>query len=678
MIGLERSQKNGNLLLSEKNQAALDRRFSNLKIMITSREADRREDILFRQGRGQFHVSSSGHEPIHLLADLIEGDDHIYCHYRDRALMLALGIPLYETALGFFAKADSSSGGRQLVNHFSHKRFNVMSSATPTGLQCLPAAGSAWAFKLKNKRNLAICCLGDASTRQGEFFEALAFAIQENLPLIFVIEDNGYGISTSTETLNPVRLGIIPQDRLVIMNGHDLQNLQLQLGVLFDDVRSGKGPKVAWIKLDRLAPHTASDDHSKYRTADELAKIQLRDPIHLEKEFLVDAGVLTNEEFEQISAQIRAEVKTIYEQAEQAADPDPSAIGKDVFAKVTAKLVKPVPPFSYSEPQWTMATAWNHALNHLLKEMPQTILFGEDIADPKGGVFGLTKGLSTCYPDRVFNSPLAEATIVGLASGLAMGNFLPIFELQFADFVGPAFNQIVNQIATLRWRSKGEFQCPMVLYAPCGSYIANGGPWHSQTNEGWFAHAPGLKVCMPSNANDAANALYAAATGQDPVVILLPKNQFQVSSAYDRECNAFSERARILKAGDHVTIAAWGNCVNLSMQTAEVLQHQNIHCEIVDLLSIVPCDWETLHRSVQKTGRLVVVQEDNKTCSFGQAIISEICSKRETWENLYSPPQLVSRPDVHIGFNRILEQSVLPQVENIIDAANIVLGRRHG
>ncbi|MCB9990722.1 MAG: transketolase [Rhodospirillales bacterium] len=646
--------------------------------MMLSREADRREDILFKQGRGQFHVSSSGHETLALFAPYIEKEDHLYCHYRDRALLLALGVPLYQAALGFFARAESSSGGRQLVNHFCYKPLNIISGATPCALQCLPATGAAWAFKMQEKKNISFCFVGDASTRQGEFFEAVAFAIQEQLPVIFVVEDNGYGISTPTENMSPVHLGLMPEKYLCQIDGRNVETMDSNIGRIIADVRSGKGPKVLWLSLDRLTPHTASDDHTKYRSQQELEEISLRDPVLVEKQRLINDQLLLEDDLSQLEKDIELYVKQSYARAEAAALPDPEDVTDDIISdfKETRNIQKRIPFSPYPQDTWTMAEAWNHALNEILKNNEKALVFGEDVADPKGGVFGLTKGLSSGYQGRVINSPLAEATIAGLASGLSISGYLPIFELQFADFIGPAFNQIVNQIATLRWRSKGQYKCPLILYAPCGSYIANGGPWHSQTNESWFAHAPGLKVFMPSTPDDAANILIDAASGEDPVLILLPKNLFFVRAPNNtKDClPIYSERAKIKRSGEHITIVSWGNCVGFALEAARRLDQERISCEVIDLCAITPCDWQAVHESVRKTGRLIVVQEDNKTCSFGQSIMSEICSDFETWESLYSSPQLVSRPDIHIGFNPVLEQAVLPNVDDIIMAARLVTG----
>lgn len=652
-------------------------RISLLEAMIASREADIREDILFRQSRGQFHVASAGHEAVAGLVRLMRPEDWIYSHYRDRALMLARGVSLYEIALAYFAKSQSSSGGRQMVSHFSSKALNIASSATPTGLQCLPAAGTAWGMKQRGKDNVVFCFIGDASTRQGEFMEAVAFAVQERLPIAFVVEDNGYGISTPTARLTPLGLGLLSPDLIYAADGRNPLRLVNDVSGLIADVRNGKGPKILWLHLDRLSSHTASDDHAKYRKPDELHAMSLRDPITLTQDALLAEGGISQEEISDIRARIKLEVKEAYLAAEMAREPDQACVTDHIHSSIAAhkdRQVLNMEGFAAETAEWTMAAAVNRTLDVLLRENRNVLMLGEDIEDPKGGVFGLTKGLSSRYPGRVINSPLAEATIAGTASGLAMMGYLPIFELQFVDFIGPAFNQIVNQIATLRWRSAGEFKCPLVLYAPCGSYIEGGGPWHSQTNESWLAHAPGIKVFMPSNANDAARLLYSAAYGEDPVIILLPKNQFQKRVGIERERHIHAERARIKRAGDHLTLVAWGNCVDLALTAAKELDMENISVEVLDLCSLVPCDWSAIYNSVMKTGRLVVIQEDNKTCSFGQAILSEICMARSSWGRLHSPPQLVSRGDVHIGFNRTLEKSVLPSVADIVRCAKSTMG----
>jgi 2-oxoisovalerate dehydrogenase E1 component len=296
------------------------------------------------------------------------------------------------------------------------------------------------------------------------------------------------------------------------------------------------------------------------------------------------------------------------------------------------------------------------------------------VEDPKGGVFGLTKGLSSRYAGRVINSPLAEATIAGLASGLCQKGFFPIFELQFIDFVGTAFNQIANQIATLRWRTNGGYKCPMIIYAPCGGYISGGGPWHSQTNESWFAHIPGLKIYMPSDANDVSDMLHSAAYGDDPVLFLLPKNLFQKKFPLRDAVQFHLEKPAIRNHGQDVTVVTWGNCVDVACAAANAAGELNISVDLFDIRSIVPCDLTAIKQSVMKTGRLVIVHEDNKTCSFGHHVIGEIVSDPSVFSEMYHAPVLVSRDDVLIPFNRKQELSVLPDADDVVFAIKKVMG----
>jgi 2-oxoisovalerate dehydrogenase E1 component len=310
--------------------------------------------------------------------------------------------------------------------------------------------------------------------------------------------------------------------------------------------------------------------------------------------------------------------------------------------------------------------AVNDTLRDLLRDDERTLIFGEDVEDRKGGVFGLTKGLSTMFPGRVVNSPLAEATIAGTAAGLAIAGWKPIFELQFIDFVGPAFNQIVNQIATLRWRSAGAWECPLILMAPCGGFFSGGGPWHTQTNESWFAHAPGIRVVMPSTPGDAAALLRAAAAGRDPVLFMIPKHLLRQRHSDAAGAPAAIGRAAIRRQGEHVTVVAWGNCVDIAMEAARTAAPRGVSAEVIDLRSIVPCDWDTINASVRCTHRLVVVQEDARTASIGQASVAEVTM--QCWKSLACPPILIARPDVHVPFEPALWQSLLPSQASVLDA----------
>lgn len=645
-----------------------------LNLMLLSRESDKREHIMFKQGRGTFHLPSAGHEAMGALAYATLPDDLIYPYYRDRALMLARGTSPFQLALDYLGKRNSSSGGRQMSSHFSDHENNMVSCATPTGLQCLPAAGSAWGFKLSGKSNVVICCIGDAATRQGEFYEALCFSLQENLPIIFVVEDNDYGVSTATKNMTPYNIKGLSKEHCQNVDGRDPEAiLDAAIGAI-NKARSGQGPTVLWCSLDRLMSHTSSDDQRLYRASEEIQAMVARDPIlKLYQKLLLNGGITEQEWYKQ-SESTRETVRSIYEAAEREEDPDVLDAKTHIFSSIPPALHS----FTLQEgTSWNMANAITASLEHLLDTNKRIVLFGEDIEDPKGGVFGLTKTLSKQFPKRVFNSPLAEATICGVAPGLSLVGYIPIFELQFIDFVGPAFNQIVNQIATLRWRTMGHYTCPLVILAPCGGYLGCGGPWHSQTNESWFAHAPGLRIMMPSTPQDAADIICAAALGDDPTLVLLPKNLFRKKFDTLQPISLYPGQAKLCHAGDDVTIVAWGNCVDIALSTIEALDALGISPEIIDICSIVPCDVRTIAISVRKTGRLVILQEDNKTCSFGQSLISDLTSDMDVWNALKAPPQLICRDDVHIGFHAKLERAVLPNSNTLIQSIAELMGVPH-
>lgn len=636
-----------------------------LELMALSREADKREAILFRQGRAKFQLPGAGHEAMAALAFALEKDDIVYPYYRDKALMLARGTSLEQLALDYFAKESSTSGGRQMASHFCDRDANMMSCGTPTGMQCLPAAGTAWSIRLSGKKQVVVCCIGEASTRQGEFYEALCFAFQEKLPIVFVVEDNAYGISTATKNMTPYALDALSKSRTRFVDGRDPEAVFSEAVEAVDDARHSSCPSVLWVELDRLMSHTSSDDHRIYRPKAELDMIERRDPLTLWAQRLQSEGIVSEEQWETKHEELRERVCEIYEAAEQAQAPDISNVTQHIFSGARLKpQASPLP----AEHDKSMAEAVNLTLRHLLAHHEKVILFGEDIADPKGGVFGLTKGLSTHFPGRVFNSPLAEATICGVAAGLSLtGDHVPVFELQFIDFIGTAFNQLVNQIATLRWRTMGRYACPMVILAPCGAYLGCGGPWHSQTNEAWLAHAPGLKVAMPSSPGDAAEIICAAAYGEDPTIVLLPKNQFFKRRMRMEPPTLHPEQPRIRRKGNDVTIAAWGNCCEIALDAAEHVNEFGLNAEVIDLRYLAPLDVSAVSASVARTGRLLVVQEDARTCSLGQAVIAECMARPEVWKALKAPPQLISRGDVHIGYHPDLENAVLPHVEDVVN-----------
>lgn len=632
-----------------------------LRLMMMSREGDRREAILLRQSKGWFHVGGTGHECLGALAMHLNQDDYIYPYYRDRSIMLTRGMTNYSLALAYFAKRESSSGGRQMPGHYSSRALNVAAVSTPTGANLIPAAGTAWGMQLQGKDNVVIATFGDAAMRQGEFYEAWAFAVQENLPLIMVLEDNKYGISTPTDKFMPLNLeGVVGREKVIKIDARHFDNVFETGGEIIAKARRGEGPTLLWCDLDRLAPHTSSDDHRVYRSQEDIDAMMLRDPIKLLADQLIAAGQLTQEKFEEMQEEIMVEIRDDYDRAEQAEDPRAEELFKDCWGDEVAATKPPI-----EAGPLTMVDAINKTFDKALENDPNVVFFGEDIEDPKGGVFGMTKGLTDKFPKQVFNAPLAEATIIGVGVGLTALGMKPVFEMQFVDFICPAWNQIVTNLSTTRWRSFGDWKTPMVVYAPYGAYFGGGSLWHSQSNEGWLAHVPGLKIAIPSTPEDAAGLFWTAIHSDDPCFVLVPKHVFRIRREVGSVEPVPFGKARTVREGSDVTIVGWGNTVHLAEEAAD---KSGVSCEIIDLRSIAPCDYEAVAASVEKTGRLVVVQEDTRTCGFGQALISEITSKTEWFNCFLAAPQLCSRPDVHIGFHPAYEFAALASVEDVVKA----------
>jgi 2-oxoisovalerate dehydrogenase E1 component len=633
--------------------------------MLLSREGDRREGILLRQSRGWFQVSGMGHEALAAIAYVLKDEDYIFPYYRDRAMMLARGMSNYDLALAYFAKRDSSSGGRQMPGHYSSKELNVFSVCTPTGGSLLPACGTAWTLKLAGTDGVCVATIGDAASRQGEFFEAVAYAIQEKLPVIFVVEDNKYGISTPTGKFLPFHLGMIQEEHIVQVDGRYVDKVHEVARTAVEKARRGEGPTIIWADLDRLSSHTSSDDHRVYRDLQDIAEMDGRDPIKLLAEEMIASGELDQATWQKMQDEIVAEVDADYIKAEKEADPRADEVFLHAWGEDKPAEAPPIQPG-----RMTMVSAINQTFRKALENDNKVVFFGEDIEDPKGGVFGLTKGLSEAFPNQVFNSPLAEATIVGAAVGMAAHGWKPVFEVQFIDFIPPAWNQVMTNLSTLRWRSFGDWTSPCVIYAPYGAYLPGGSLWHSQANEAYLAHTPGLKIAIPSTPQDAAGLFWTAINGDDPVFILIPKHIFRKQTDVQNVEPVPFGKARMVKEGSDVTIVSWGNCLEVAEEAAA---KSGVSCEIIDLRSIVPCDYETVTASVEKTGRLIVIQEDTKTCGFGQSVISEMTSVPERFNLFLSPPQLVSRDDVHIGYNPIYEYAALPDTERVLEAIRVVM-----
>jgi 2-oxoisovalerate dehydrogenase E1 component len=643
-----------------------------LTTILESRHADLREQNLNRQGKGHFHVSGMGHEALAAVSIQMEPDDYIVSYYRDRGLVLGRGMTTRQLGLEYFAKRNTGSGGRQMPSHYSNADLHIWSVPTPTGSQLLPACGIAWGIQLDGKKNLVVTTVGDAATRQGDFFEALCFAKEKKLPMLFLVEDNGYGISMPTRKNNPLALKVLEPDNWRRIEGQDVQQVYDATAGAFEKIRAGGGPFFFWIRMERLSSHTSSDDQKLYRSAEELETLEKSDPVKCWKDQLIQEGVIAAEEFAKLDNDVKERIRREYAEAEKAEDPSPNELLANV-TKLPPKVNKEVlPPGKYR-----IGDTVNKTLRVGLEEDPRRMIFGEDIEDPKGGVFRLTQKLSTEFPKQVFNSPLAESTILGIACGLAAYGKRPVFELQFIDFIYPGFNQLVTNISTLRWRSFGNWKCPTVIYAPYGAYLPGGSLWHSQANESVLAHYPGLNIVIPSTPADAAGLLWTAMQSEDPVIFLIPKHLLWAEHQYTEPIRAVPlGEAYKLHDGSDLTLVAWGNTVEKSLEALDKIGNK-ISVELIDLRSIVPWDRSAIEKSIRKTRRLVVVQEDTENCSVGQMLISHVTSIPDLWNEMISPPILVSKANVIIGYNPIYEYAALPDVERIVSAIERSVQTRH-
>ena len=634
-----------------------------LLTMLESRHGDLREESLNRQGKGHFHVSGRGHEALAAIGAQLRSSDFLVPYYRDRGLCMGRGLTTRHMALEYFAKRDSASRGRMMPSHYSSRELNIVSVPTPTGAQLLPACGIAWGLQLDQKDGVVVTCVGDAATRQGDFYEALSFALEKKLPVLVVVEDNAYGISTPTRETNPLAIEVLNKAQWQMVDGSDAGAVHAATQTAIAALREGRGPVFLWVKLERLSSHTSSDDQTLYRSKEDLAALEQADPLRALKDRMIKDGELTEKEFEKLDAELKEKVRKDYAAAEKAENPR--------VDELMLETVGPSPDLNeelFKPGKYRMGDLINRTLRAGLDADPGRIIFGEDVEDPKGGVFRLTQKLSTDFPEQVFNSPLAESTIIGLAGGLALYGRRPVFEIQFIDFIYPGFNQLVSNLANLRWRANGEWKVPAVIYAPSGAYLPGGGLWHSQANESVFAHFPGINVVVPSTPEDAAGLLWTAMHAEDLVLFLVPKHMLWAEKETAGPVVSIPlGTARRCLTGDDITLVAWGNTMEKSYEAIAGLKGE-VGVDLIDLRSIVPWDKATIEASVRATGRLIVVQEDTENCSVGQMIITHVMSQPDLWAAMKAPPVLVSKGNVMIGYNPIYEYAALPDVPRITDA----------
>ncbi len=648
--------------------------------MVTARRLDEKMNTLIRQGKSFFHIACSGHESTQLAAscNLKSGEDWAYPYYRDAALTLGLGVTSKDHLLGFLArKDDPASGGRQLPQHFGDKDLRIVSQSSPTGSQYLQAVGTAKTRKWEGKKEVVYVSSGEGTTSQGEFHEALNWASREKLPVIFHVEDNEYAISvhiseqTSGGSVYSMVSGYQNLARYNI-DGTDFFEANLAFQKAVDRARKGKGPTVIISNVVRLFPHSSSDDQRKYRLEEDLVTDKKRDPILKFEAACIEAKSISQKEFEKIQNEVNALIDKEAEWAEAQDHPDPETALDFNYAHT------PFPeetPFNEISDKVVLVDAINHALSEEMERNDKIVIFGEDVADPKGGVFTATRGLTNKFgKDRVFNSPLAEASIVGTAIGMACAGWKAVTEIQFADYIWPAMMQIRNELASMRYRSNNMWSCPVVMRVPVGGYI-HGGLCHSQSIDSYFMHMPGIRIAYPSNAADAKGLLKSACRMDDPVIFMehkgLYRQGFAATPEPDEDYILPFGKANVVQEGEVLTIITWGAMVQKSIEAVKKEEIGEGIVEIVDMRTLNPLDEDAIAVSVKKTGKVLVVHEDNLTNGPGGEIAAIIADRY--FEDLDGPVKRVASADSHVPFNWFLEDEVLPQTQNIQTALKDLL-----
>jgi len=692
------------------------------QLMFLSRAVDDREILLKRQQKIFFQISAAGHEALQLGAALAlrPGYDWFFPYYRDRTLCLALGITPYDMMLqAVGAAGDPASGGRQMPTHWSSRSLHIVSTSSATATQLLHAVGCAEAGRYFSRHpesaikapgdyrefrdvefygdEVVLACVGEGSTSQGEFWEALNTASNEKLPVIFCIEDNGYAISVPVEVNTPggniSRLvANFPNFHFAEIDGNDPLASLRAFEQAAAHCRAGCGPALVHGHCVRLYSHSLSDDDKLYRSAAEREADALCDPIARMRSRLVADGILTAAEMEQLEHDVVREAAEAAERALHAQLPAEESITTHVYSEdldpTRAAFATEQPDLASEESgakaaAHTMADLINSCLRNEMRRDERIVIFGEDVADAsrkealneakgKGGVFKLTAGLQAEFgSERVFNSPLAEANIVGRAVGYALRGMKPVVEIQFFDYIWPAMHQIRNELALLRWRSNGTWGAPVVMRVPIGGYLTGGSIYHSQSGESIFTHLPGLRVVFPSNALDANGLLRTAIRCDDPVLFLEHKRLYR--ETYGRAAYPGPEfaipfgKAKIVRPGSHLTLVTYGALVPRALQAAHRAERLHaIDVEILDLRTLNPYDWEAIAASVRKTNRVIVAHEDMLSWGYGAELAARIAD--ELFDDLDAPVRRIGSMDTFVAYQPKLEDAILPQPDTILNA----------
>jgi 2-oxoisovalerate dehydrogenase E1 component len=678
------------------------------RTMVTSRRIDDREISLKRQNKIYFQISGAGHEAIGVAVaeHCRAAHDWFYFYYRDRAFALSLGqTPLDHLLQAVGAAQDPASGGRQMPSHFSDVRYNIANSSSPTGTQFLQAVGAAEAgLRIRQsdalrsviegfeEDEIVVVTTGDGTTSEGEFWESLNTACNLKLPVVYVVEDNGYAISVPVEvqtaggSISKLVRGF-PDLHIVECDGTDVVETYRAAGEAVRWARERQGPALLHAHCVRPYSHSMSDDERMYRTEEEREAQDARCPLRRTRALLIEGGIATAEHLDALEAEIETEIAAVADEALEYPQPGTDTVLRHLYSEDRNPTL---PEFDtedtpvYEEDRLlTTVDLLNACMRDELARDPRIVVFGEDVADAsrpdalgqvkgKGGVFKVTHGLQAAFgSNRVYNSPLAEANIVGRAIGMATRGMRPVVEIQFFDYIWPAMMQLRDELAMLRYRSNGTYAAPVVVRVTYGGYLKGGGPYHSQTGESIFAHTPGLHVAMPATAEDANGLLRTAIRCDDPVLFLEHKHLYR--QVYNKGRNPGPDfmipfgKAKVVREGPDITVVTCGALVKRSLDAAKIVAEQHgIEVEIIDLRTVQPFDMERIARSVKKTGKVIVAHEDSMSWGIGSEIAARIADELFPW--LDGPVRRVASLDTWVAYAPQLEQVILPQTQDVVDA----------
>jgi 2-oxoisovalerate dehydrogenase E1 component len=672
--------------------------------MLLSRKIDDKEIQIKNQSKSFFQISGAGHEAVLVAAarQLRPGVDWLFPYYRDRALCLTIGFtPLEMFLASVGAKDDPANAGRQMPSHWGHRRLNIPSQSSCVGTHCLHAVGAAEAGVIYSRvpeieeraarfdqNEIAYISIGEGGTSEGEFWESLNTAATKQLPVLYLVEDNGYAISVPVDVQTPGGdisrvLDGFPGLRTLRCDGTDYLASYRTMREAVQHVRGRKGPALVHATVTRPYSHSFSDDEKLYKTPGERESETRRDPLVRMRQLLLVEELATEGELAEILAGVEDEVKIAAEEALKAAHPEPETASLYVFSPD----VDPTSSRFSTEPRPhgkadTMVSAINATLKDEMAHNPRIVVFGQDVADAshesalplvagKGGVFKATHGLQRMFgSDRVFNSPLAEANIVGRAVGMALRGLKPVVEIQFFDYIWPAFMQIRDELSMMRYRSGNHWSCPVVIRVPIGGYLRGGAPYHSQSGVSIFAHTPGIRIVLPSNAQDAAGLLRTAIRCDDPVLFCEHKHLYR--QTYNKAPYPGPDymiplgKASVPRDGTDIVVFTWGALVQRSLLAAQQAERAGISVGVVDLRSIIPYDWETIAAYTKKTSRVIIAHEDQLTCGFGAELAARISD--DLFEYLDAPVKRVAALDCPVAYAPVLEEQILPGTGDVFKA----------